>query len=242
MKLCQLLFLLPGLWAQPLVIDCGSATDQDFTSPSTAFTDASLGAGSLSTLRFGPRFSYRIPAAPGVYLVRLLFVEPNQTQPLRRLFKVSVNGQESPVLDLVALAGPKTVYTLTTPAVSYWGQIVLDFTGICTGTTCNAIVNTIEVERSAVPLTLQAVAQSYECIKGTTFASASDQFLPPLVVAPGFGGNAILNTSNCTGIRAVVFTKVNGGTTTVYLMIPYWNAGVELDLQDRTTWRPAPIP
>lgn len=183
-----------------------------------------MGAGSLSTLRFGPRFSYRIPAAPGVYLVRLLFVEPNQTQPLRRLFKVSVNGQESPVLDLVALAGPKTVYTLTTPAVSYWGQIVLDFTGIVG----NAIVNTIEVERSAVPLTLQTVAESYECIQGAAFGQTPDAAVKALA-QPG-----------CSGIYLATFYKPDGNRTDAYIIVrapagvpPYTNLA---------TWRPASIP
>lgn len=208
--------LLPG---QVLVtsIDCGSATDSGFVG-GTAYQDASMGAGALSTLRYGQRFSYRIPTPPGLYLVRFLFVEPNQTLPLKRLFKITVNGQDSPAIDLVASAGPKPAgYLVVTSAISYWGQIVIDFTGIIG----NAVVNGIEIQ----PVGGQTVAQSYECIQGTAFIPA------PGITAP-----------NCTGIRVAVFTKPDGSQTVPYFIIPAPSGLPIPPVTDLATWRAAPIP
>lgn len=136
--LLTLAFTLPAL---PQAIDCGAPTDAYFVG-GTAFTDATMGPAPLNTLRFGTRFSYRVPAAPGAYQVKMRFVEPNQTLPLKRLFKVEVNGQEIGVVDLVGVVGPKpAVYTLQTQASSVAGQVVIDFTGIVG----NAVVNAVDL-------------------------------------------------------------------------------------------------
>src|SRR5881394_3762389 len=90
---------LPG---QP----AGYETKDRFFRNGTVYTDASMGGGALSTLRFWTPTApggYTITGLPaGMYTVRFYFVEPNKTAALQRLFKVSVNGQVSDVLDVFA--------------------------------------------------------------------------------------------------------------------------------------------
>lgn len=146
------LFLVAGLafgQSQAIKIDCGSPTDRFFVG-GTAFQDAALGDPPLNTLRFGQRFSYRVPAPSGWYLVRILLVEPNASSAGRRLFRITVNGQDSEPLDIFALvananktmSGTKaTGWWVETTAVSYFGFIKIDFTGIVG----NAVVSAIEI-------------------------------------------------------------------------------------------------
>jgi hypothetical protein len=99
--------------AAAAVIDCGSATDSNFTGGS-AFTIANPPAGLAdTTLRYGQQFSYSIPVVDGQpYVVRFVFVEPcgacsagNITGPGQRIFSVLVNDQPVlPNLDLWAVS------------------------------------------------------------------------------------------------------------------------------------------
>lgn len=91
---------VPGVYQ----IDSGSGADQYFTGGS-AWDDPTNGTGLYETLRYGPAFSYQIPASPGLYMVVLDFVEPNKTAPGQRLFTVAINGQRTGALDIWYMAG-----------------------------------------------------------------------------------------------------------------------------------------
>ena len=165
-------------WPSVVTIDAGATvtlpgqpagyeTKDRFFSGGTAYTDTTMGAGGLSTLRFGPRFSYSIPVATGQYVVRFSIVEPNATAPLRRLFKILVNNQESDVLDVFAAVGPRpSVLTIETTAISYFGKIRIDFMGIVG----NAIVNQIDVLPAFIgpssPDTVVQTVHAYICPPG----------------------------------------------------------------------------
>lgn len=123
-------------------VDCGAPDDAGFTSGSAAWTQADMGPGPLSTMRFGVRFSYRIALPPGAYLVRFVMVEPNATAIGQRRFTIAVNSQVSDPIDVLQAVGPRpNVYNLDTVAVSYFGRILIDFQGLAG----NAIINAIEV-------------------------------------------------------------------------------------------------
>lgn len=225
------LFLVAGLalGQTPLTsIDCGGPTDTGFLS-GTAWPQADMGAGVLSTMRFGSRFSYRVPAPAGAYLVRFLFVEPNATAVGQRRFTIAVNGQMSDPIDVFKEVGARpNGYRVDTTAVSYFGRIVIEFAGMVgsSGFISNAIVNAIEV----YPLSqAQVIAESYECIAGMAFG--------PTPAA----GVANLGKPNCAGIRAAIFTRPDGSRSGPYFMIPF-SLGVSVPpVTDASTWRPAPI-
>ncbi len=118
-RLARLLLFLavPALtFAATTTIDCGSATDSNFTG-GQAFTAVPLAPpGTLDlTLRYGSKFSYSIPAANVPYIITFHFLEPcgagacsagDVTAPRQRLFSISINDQLIyPALDIFALAG-----------------------------------------------------------------------------------------------------------------------------------------
>lgn len=129
-----------AIQAQTVQVRCGSATDQYFVG-GTAFRDATLGPPPFDTLRYGSRFSYKLPATPGAYLIRVYFVEPNATAAGRRVFTVSVNGQASDAIDLFQDGGAHAQRIIETSAVSYWGFVRLDFVA----TIGNAVATMIEI-------------------------------------------------------------------------------------------------
>jgi len=127
---------------QIISIDCGSATDTAFLGGSP-YADASMGGPPLNALRYGTRFSYRIAAPPGVYLVKLSFVEPNATAAGRRLFTVTINGQTSDAIDIFKEVGLKKEHILMPTAISYWGFVKIDFAGVIG----NAVVTQIQLAK-----------------------------------------------------------------------------------------------
>ncbi len=114
--LAPLFCITPLVLATTTTIDCGSATDSNFTG-GQAFTAVPLTPpGTLDlTLRYGSQFSYSIPAANVPYVITFHFLEPcgaaggcsgAVTGPGQRLFSVAVNDQPLlPTLDIYALAG-----------------------------------------------------------------------------------------------------------------------------------------
>jgi len=213
-------------WPSVVTIDAGATVDlpgypagyqtkDRFFSGGTAYTDASMGAAGLSTMRFGSRFSYSIPVPSGQYLVRFAIVEPNATAPLRRLFKILVNNQESDVLDVFASVGSRpAVLTVETTAISYFGKIRIDFVAVVG----NAIVNQIDVLPAFVgPSTLQTVASSYECLQS-------------------------VDDPKCDGLRAATFTRPDGTRTPIYALVPAPELDLtKVDPVRLRSWRTAPI-
>ncbi len=89
-------------------------TDQFFSGGAVwgPSNDPAMGtqSGVYQTLRYGTSFSYTIPlASQGLTSVSVLLMEPNKTGPGQRVFTVTVNGHQSPPLDLFALTGGKLV-------------------------------------------------------------------------------------------------------------------------------------
>ncbi len=126
--------------AQPVVINCGSPADSSFVG-GTPFTDNTLGTAPFNSLRYGTSFSYRIPSAPGIYRVRLSFIEPNKTAAGQRLFTVRAGGTTSDPVDIFAVSGAHGRTTLETTAPSTFGYVEIVFTAILG----NAVVSSIEV-------------------------------------------------------------------------------------------------
>jgi hypothetical protein len=145
-KLALLVLSLCSLRAQVISIDCGSASDHQWFVGGSPYTDASMGNPPLNTLRYGVRFSYRIPAPAGIYLVKLSFVEPNATAAGRRLFTVTINGQTSDTIDIFKEVGLKVEHVIQTTAVSYWGFVKIDFAGVIG----NAVVTQIQLAKYPV--------------------------------------------------------------------------------------------
>jgi hypothetical protein len=130
---------------QVISIDCGSPTDTGFVG-GTAYTDATIGSPPLNALRYGSRFSYRVPVPPGVYLVKLSFVEPNALAAGRRLFTVTINGMTSDAIDIFKEVGLKVEHVIQTTAISYWGFVRIDFAGLIG----NAVVTQIQLAKYPV--------------------------------------------------------------------------------------------
>jgi hypothetical protein len=130
---------------QIISIDCGSHTDTAFLG-GTGYIDASMGGPPLNTLRYGVRFSYRVPAPPGIYLMKLSFVEPNATAAGHRLFTVTINGQTSDTIDIFKEVGLKKEHIIQTTAISYWGFVKIDFAGVIG----NAVVTQIQLAKYPV--------------------------------------------------------------------------------------------
>lgn len=150
--------------AQPLTIAAGSPTDSSFVGGS-AYIDNTLGAAPFNAMRFGPSFSYRIPSAPGLYRVRISFIEPNKTAGNQRLFTVKVGGVTSDLIDLYTVSGRRE-YSIETTALATFGNIDIQFTGVLG----NAVVSLIEVwtifaAASCVPEagTLCSAASTWNC-------------------------------------------------------------------------------
>lgn len=218
-------------WPSVVTIDAGATVDlpgqpagyqtkDRFFSGGTAYTDPSMGAAGMSTLRFWTPAApggYTITGLPaGQYLVRFAFVEPNKTAALQRMFKVSVNGQMSDVLDVFAAVGQRpAVLTVETTAISYFGKMRIDFVSVVG----NALVNQIDVLPAFTgPSTLQTVAQSFECI-------------------------ATQPASSCVGLRGAMFLRADGTRTGPYILVPA-PQGPRWPLIDfaENIWRTAPIP
>jgi len=175
-----------------------------------------MGPAPLDTLYYGSRFTCRAAAPPGVYLVRLSFVEPNATAAGQRRFTITVNGQVSDPIDVFAAVGARpTGLRLDTTAISYFGFIKIEFVGLMVGITqVNAIVNAIEVYPA---FTGPILAASYLCTE-------------PQPVTPD-PANPV---PSCTGLRAVVFKRPDGSLTDPYAIVPV----PALDAR----WSIAPIP
>lgn len=259
----KLVLWIGALWlccaiarCQVISIDCGSPTTDTAFLGGLAYTDASMGDPPLNSLRYGVRFSYRVPAPPGIYLVKLSFVEPNQTAAGRRLFTVTINGQTSDAIDLFKEVGLKKEHVIQTTAISYWGFVKIDFTGLMRSdfVVTNAVVTQIQLAKypvDAFSIGWQRVAQSYECIRGIAFAGQHT-----LTVVSTLDGETVrvqpvqLTTTaaqtapagTCAGIRAARFNRADGTQTEPYILIPS-TPGIEvLDLTNPLYWRAAPIP
>ena len=120
----------------PIRINCGSSAP--WTDPNTKavwsadmYSDDGSPFGSnlctneiigteLDTLACSERFfaspggKYFIPIEPGLYVLKLLFVETVFTTPAAREFKVFVNGQPvNKKLDLIEFVGPNVAYIVS---------------------------------------------------------------------------------------------------------------------------------
>jgi Malectin domain len=102
--------------AATITVDCGSATDSNFTggSPFTIIPLVPPGTGDL-TLRYGQTFSYTFPADNIPYIVTFQFLEPcggsncsagQITAAGQRVFSVTINDEiKLPAFDVFAAAG-----------------------------------------------------------------------------------------------------------------------------------------
>lgn len=124
-------------------------TDAQFAAGGTAFTDPGMGPGELATLRYCVTCGFTIPAAPGFYQVTLDFVEPPRsllTGPGQRVFTVTVNGAQTPDIDLWKLTGGAgRLYTVKVLAISA-GVVRIDLKTRVR----NALVNRITVEPASL--------------------------------------------------------------------------------------------
>lgn len=133
--------------------ECGA--DQFFTGGAVwgPAQQANLPLGSLRYGLAGAAFSYNVPATPGVYRVELAFVEPNKTAAGQRLFTVAINGQQTPTLDVFALAGGAQKLIINTYfAVSSVGFIKLDFKATAGNPMVSRIIITPMVVTAIPPL------------------------------------------------------------------------------------------
>jgi hypothetical protein len=120
-RLFLLALALPA-FSQPIVIQCGSPTDQYFVGGVGAWKMPL--APPLAFLRYGtPNMSYVFTLPNGIYNVTLVMAEPNKTAANQRVFTVAANGQTSAPLDLFALTGGDNIpYTLQLNGVVVAGQ------------------------------------------------------------------------------------------------------------------------
>ncbi len=156
--------LASGLSAgQTLSIDAGGRGDRYFSPPDSGpravnsctggtcrYTDAKMGAGTLRTLRYGfasVPFTYSLPiaSARSTCSGKLTMVEPNKSGPGQRVFVISVEGQQSPSIDLFALTGGPAAgykpYVYQFSGVAAAGVLTLTFTP----SVGDALVNQIDV-------------------------------------------------------------------------------------------------
>lgn len=152
-------------------IDCGSRIDEWFKGGGVWSTAPS----SDSTLRYGPEFSYHIPAR-GAVTVRLKFVEPTVTKPGERVFSIKINGAiVEPALDLIKSDTTSTTYR----AADLDGYILIEFKA----TLRNAVVSSIEViEDSPIPIPGQGL-ESVSTPTGSIW-HINDAVVPKLVAPP----------------------------------------------------------
>jgi hypothetical protein len=203
-------FLAVAAFAQPIVINCGSATDQ-FFSGGVAWNDPTLGPP--NTLRFGTLFSYTIPVTPGFYMVTLGLIEPNQTAAGKRLFIASVNGQASAPIDIFAAAGlNKPAYSLNMAAFSGTGQVIISFNGLIG----NAVVSTITIapfpSPSAKPGTIVACSVT---LPGLCAEYPDGSFLLTRIPPPAQPGS-------CSNYATGSFAIDENGYLYV-CSVPWWN-------------------
>lgn len=199
--------LAAPLFSQPL-ISCGTSADVNFTG-GFAFTDTTLSPDpQFQSMRYGSSFRYDIPLAPGLYAVSLSFIEPNKTAAGQRRFTVAIAGQQTPVLDLFALAG-RQPYTLRTIALVGAGLLAIQFSGVLG----NAVVSTIQV----APAKLTDVF---------TVPIVSDFLGSLIAVAPIVGlvntWDTCISPPTCAGIDRVSIYALDG-TPIQYYAIPYTN-------------------
>ena len=161
-KIAALLLSIFPLNAQlPVMVMCGSPTDQYFVGTSQpqatctpgvpnetcTYIDTAMPAP-WQNLRFGTLIHYRIPIQAGVYVGFLHFVEPNKTAAGQRSFTVTIQGETSPPLDVFALAGGKDIhYAMPFLCVAQIGTCDVQLTAI----TGNAIIS--EIDLAGAPLT-----------------------------------------------------------------------------------------
>jgi len=108
------------------------------------WTDATIGPGMWTTLKYDPKFSCDIPMANGYYEIRLKLVEPNKTGSGQRKFRIAVNGLSSDLLDLFVLGGGvKKWWDLMMPVLVTDGHVRI----VLTGTVGNAVLSGIELEK-----------------------------------------------------------------------------------------------
>jgi hypothetical protein len=161
-----LLFFLVCLPIRALCINAGGpainpcVADAAYAHGGILWNQPDMGPGSLTTLRYGPEFSYDIPIEPGNYVVSLTFVEPNQSAAGKRVFTVKVNDQESGLIDVfgdLARFGGCPAFTCATSPGSARKAYTLRFLTIVTngdawvhlnfqGLIGNAIINQITIE------------------------------------------------------------------------------------------------
>ncbi len=208
MKITILLWLLAATCSAVTCINAGGGAtnvcgaDQFFAGGAAWGPDQQAGLA-LETLRYGVNgaaFSYNIPVAPGAYQVKLSFVEPNKTAAGQRLFTVSVNGQQSPVLDVFSLAGgQQQVYVVNYFAMASVGFIQLDFKPVMGGATPgakavpvgNPIVSRIELTPISVVLTLPNPVQLALGLKLNTTVSPPLLSIDDSIYAPVYIGEKL---------------------------------------------------
>lgn len=207
--------------AQPL-ITAGSATDQYFTGGTAyacAGSDSCAGIADqqYQNLRFGSSFRYDVPVAPGLYFVELRFIEPNQVAAGKRRFQVTVSGQQTPILDLFALAG-RLPYVLKTVALAGAGTLTIQFQGI----TGNAVVSAIQIRPAALLDLFSAQAVS-DVVGGLST-------VVPLVGLASMWQTCV-SPPSCAGLDRLVITDMNG-VAYQYIATPSTTA------YDSTQWAP----
>lgn len=173
------LLLVSGVWisAQVVSIAAGSsapvgtyAADRYFSGGTARPLDATIGAGIYQTTRFGTSFSYHIPVPPGFYSIQVRLSDPTSTGPGQRRFTIGVNGNVSAPIDLYALVGARTPYTLPLYAVAGAGYINLVFTS----TVGNATVSGIDISTAAVAIGDGSPVIEKPCPDGWTKAKLAD--------------------------------------------------------------------
>lgn len=255
-------------WSSVITIDAGAVVDlpdqpagyqtkDRYFRFGTVYTDASMGTGAMSTLRFWTATApggYTITGLPaGQFLLRFYFSEPNKTAALQRLFKISVNGLMSDVIDVFGTVGARPArLIMETAALSYFGKISIDFVSV---NSSNPFVNLIEVLPAFVgPSTVQTVAASYECVRGLAFAGQRtlatvgvlnrDRWrIQPVMLTTTPEGAQDPLPSNCAGIRAATFQRADGTKTAPYILIPFPAMPADvLDLTNPLYWKASLIP
>ena len=124
--------------------------DTDYSGGATYTTTASIAGTSDMTLyqslryaNFDGNFSYNIPIANGNYNVTLKFAEIYWTAAGKRIFNVSMQGQQViRNLYVFAKVGTNTAYDVTTPVIVTNGMLNIAFTSVAD----NAVVSAIEVQ------------------------------------------------------------------------------------------------
>jgi hypothetical protein len=144
--------------------------DQYFTGGTARPLDTTIGTGIYQTTRFGTNFSYHIPVAPGVYSILLRLSDPTSTGIGQRVFTVTVNGNTSAPIDLFALIGARTPYTLPLYAVAGAGFIDLTFKS----TVGNATVSGIDVYGASIALGFGNAITENPCPTGWLQGKLSD--------------------------------------------------------------------